>query len=269
MPRWRPHGILGVVHLPPLPGDPAHREASYETILDAAKADAEALVAGGVDGIIVENFGSAPFYKGTPQDPNPPHVVAFMTRVVQQLRADAGALIGVNCLRNDARAALGIAAATGAECVRVNVHVGAYVTDQGIIEGAAADTLRYRQAIGAHGVALLADVLVKHATPLAPLPVEVAVRDTFDRGLADAVVVTGSGTGAPVSVDLLRQVRDVAGRRPVLIGSGLTPDNAGALAPLADGAIVGTYFKRDGHVHAPVDAQRVRRLCEEARASLR
>ncbi len=261
-----PRGIIGVVHLPAMPGDPAHDgQASFEDVLAFSLADAEALADGGVDGLIIENFGSAPFPKGAEGDRLPPHQVAFLTRVAAACRARVDVALGVNCLRNDAPAAIGIAATCGLDFVRVNVHTGAYVTDQGVIEGEAYHTLRYRKALGAEDVAILADVLVKHATPLAALDPAEATRDCVHRGLADGVIVTGQATGSPVTPEFLEQVGDAADSAPVFVGSGLNPDNAAELWPLCDGAIVGTYFKQDGQIHNPVDVGRVRRLVELVR----
>ncbi len=251
-------GLIGVVHLRAMPGDPAYRGGGFEGVLDAAKRDAEALVEGGASALIVENFGSAPFPKGTPEQPTPPHQIALLTLAVAACER-LGQPVGVNVLRNDVCSALGVAAATGADFVRVNVHVGAYVTDQGLIEGRAFETLRYRASLDARDVAILADVRVKHATPLAPLAIETEVKDALRRGMADAVVVTGAGTGEPVSRELLLQVEAAAGAGTVVIGSGMDPGRA-ELARLADAAIVGTWLKRDGVVSAPVDVDRVRRL---------
>ncbi len=262
-----PRGILGVVHLPAMPGDPQPSEG-FDAMVAHAVADARALHHGGVDGIVVENFGSIPFAKGDANSTLPAHQVAAIARAVLEIRQHFDGPLGVNCLRNDAQSALGIAAATGADFIPVNVHVGAYVTDQGLIEGQAHTTLRSRAQLGAD-VAILADVLVKHATPLAPLSPEDATQDTVKRGLADGVIVTGRATGAPVDADLLRRVGDAAGAAPVYIGSGLTADSAVTLAPLCEGAIVGTAFKRDGQVRAPVDPARVRTLCDVARPLLR
>ncbi len=256
-----PTGIIGVVHLPAMPGDPRHDgQRGFDDVVEFALSDAEALAEGGVDGIIIENFGSAPFPKGTAGQRIAPHQVALLTRVALACRARVDVAVGVNCLRNDAPAAVGIAAAAGLDFVRVNVHTGAYVTNQGLVEGEAYHTLRYRRAIGANDVAIAADVLVKHAAPLADLDAGEATRDCVERGLADAVIVTGEATGAPVSPALLDQVRRAAGAAPVLVGSGFNPNNADDLAPLCHGAIVGTYFKQDGRVRNPVDVGRVRRL---------
>ena len=216
----------------------------------------------GVDGIILENFGSAPFPTGGPGDRTPPHQVAIMGALAARIVREYGAevRVGVNCLRNDALAAIGIAAAAGADFVRVNVHAGAMLTDQGVIQGEAHRTLRYRMSVDAQRVAILADVLVKHAQPLAAQPMEDAVRECTERALADGVIVSGSGTGEPVDPDALALARRACDGHPLLIGSGLTPRSAPQLAPLADGAIVGTWLKQGGDVRAPVDGERVRQM---------
>jgi uncharacterized protein len=263
-------GIVGVVHLLPLPGDPlAGPGAGFGDAERRALDDAGVLVEGGVDGLIVENFGSAPFVKGTEGHRAPPHQVAALALVARELLVRFGKPVGVNVLRNDAPAAIGVAAAARASFARVNVHVGAMVTDQGLIEGEAAYTLRYRDALGARAVAIWADVLVKHAAPLGPLDPGQAARDCLERGLADALIVTGAATGEPVSIERLRQVAEAAEGAPVWLGSGLTPQSAESLAPLARGAIVGTWFKQGGEVRAPVEAGRVRELVAAVKGKFR
>ena len=153
--------------------------------------------------------------------------------------------------------------------MRVNVHTGAYVTDQGLIEGEANRSLRYRRELGAENVEILADVLVKHAEPLVPVDPTTATEDTVKRGLADGVIVTGRATGQPVDRALLEQVSTVAGHASVLIGSGLTLENCSELGPYVDGAIVGTALKRDGQLFAPVDVDRVKAMAEALSANLR
>lgn len=255
-----PQGLIGVVHLAPMPGDPRYVDGGFDGVYRRAMNDATALADGGACAIIVENFGSVPFDKGTGSDRLGPHVVALMTRVVDACTRTFELPVGVNCLRNDASSAVGIAAATGADFVRVNVHTGAMLTDQGIIEGEAGTTLRYRRALGADHVGLLADVLVKHAQPLTPTDAGAAAQDCVHRGLADGLIVTGRATGAATDARQLEQVRAAAPHTPLYVGSGLTPDNAAELCPLIHGAIVGTWLKQDGDVRAPVDKARVQRL---------
>jgi membrane complex biogenesis BtpA family protein len=239
---------LGMVHLAPLPGSPRYG-GRMESVLEAALADARALAAAGFDGLIVENMGDAPFFP----DEVPPETVAALAVALAALRREVPLPLGVNVLRNDARAALGIAAATGASFIRVNVHTGAAVADQGLLFGRAHETLRRRAAI-APGVAIMADLRVKHARPLGgDAPLDLLAEETVSRGLADALIVTGPTTGRPVALDDLATARRGARGAPVLAGSGVTAASAAAIAREADGVIVGTSLKRGGRVEAPVD----------------
>ncbi len=261
MEKWFPHGLIGVVHLPALPGDPGYDGRSLDEIIEFAMTDAKTIVEGGISALIIENFGSAPFPKGTPDQPMPPHHLAIMSIVAHKIRkAYPDLAIGINCLRNDAQAAMGIAVAVGAQFIRVNVLSGAYVTDQGVIEGDAYGLLRYRQLLNANHIAILADVLVKHATPLAPLSATDATKDTLLRGHADAVIVTGSGTGEPVDRRTLEEVSRAADGKPVLLGSGTKAETLANYACFIKGAIVGTALKVDGKVSNPVDVERVKRM---------
>jgi membrane complex biogenesis BtpA family protein len=258
--------LLGVVHLLPSPSS-ARGRPGIGPVLEAAVRDARALAEGGVDGLLLENFGDAPFHKGTRDDPVPPDVVAVLAVVAREVGAVTGLPLGVNCLRNDGCAALGVAAVVGARWVRVNVLAGAMVTDQGVIEGEAARVLAYRKQLGAD-VEILADLLVKHAEPLGAQDPVRAARDLAARSGASGLIVTGTRTGAPVEVERLRRVKDAVGGFPVWIGSGLDEHNAAMLWPLCDGAIVGSSLKADGVVTAPVDPARVGRLravCRPAR----
>jgi membrane complex biogenesis BtpA family protein len=254
--------LVGMVHLQALPGAPRHEE-SREALRGRALADARALREGGVDALLVENFGDAPFYP----DEVPAHVVAEMTAVARELALAVDSPWGVNVLRNDARAALSVAAAAGGSFVRVNVHAGARVTDQGLLEGRAHETLRLRERLDAE-VAILADVAVKHSAPAADREVGAVVGDLVERGLADGLVVSGTATGEPADSDHLTAVLeardDAAPDVPVLVGSGVTPGNVAGILDRADGAIVGTALKRDGETTSPVDSDRVERLVAAA-----
>lgn len=251
--------VVGMVHLPALPDAPGYdRSDGRDRLRAAAERDATRLVEGGVDAVMVENFGDAPFYPAAV----PKHVVAEMTDIVGAVRASVDCAVGVNVLRNDAIAALSVAAAAGASFIRVNVHVGARVTDQGLIEGQAHETLRYRDRIDASDVRILADVAVKHSSPVGESePIEQAVAETLDRGLADGIIVSGTGTGSAVDrADLERAVRirdELGSDAPILVGSGVTPENVGDLLDVGDGVIVGTALKRSGQVTNPVDTDRV------------
>jgi len=242
--RFGRRAVFGMIHLGALPGSPLFR--SLDAVTAAALDDARAIRDGGCDGFVLENYGDRPFTRGRVEA----ETVAAMTRVIAEVAREVRIPFGVNVLRNDALSALAIAAATGAAFIRVNVHTGAMVTDQGIIEGDAYTTLRRRAAL-APEVLIFADYLVKHATPMG----EVSVHDLRERGLADAIIVTGTATGAAADPSRLREVR-AAVDAPLLLGSGLTADNAHLFE--ADGAIVGTSLKMGGRV----DAGRVRAVVE-------
>lgn len=247
--------LIGMIHLPALPGSPKSA-LTIQQCLEHALRDAEALQSGGVNGIIVENFNDVPFRPGAVE----PYTVAAMTHVCLKLREQVTCRLGVNILRNDAQAALAVAASAGADFIRVNIHTGAMLTDQGIISGEADQTLRTRRALGAEHIAIFADVLVKHAVPLGPLEIEDAAEDVIERGMADAIVVTGAATGkSTVPADVQRAAR-AAGKVPVYVGSGVCAENVTEVVPPAQGLIAGSWLKIEGDVRQPVDVERVREL---------
>lgn len=262
-PSKGPFRVVGVVHLAPLPG--SARGASSRAIaslMDDALADAAAYVEGGVDALMVENFGDVPFSAGTVG----PHVAAAMAIVVDRVRRATSLPIGVNVLRNDVLGAVAVAAMAGGRFVRANVYVGAAVTDQGIIQGRADEVQAAIRSLDA-AVEVWADLDVKHAEPLGRRPIAESAEDAVARGLAGAVIVTGRSTGQPVSLADLGSVREAVPETALYVGSGATPERVGELLSVADGVIVGTAAKRAGVVTNPVEVGRVRRLVEAARAA--
>ena len=256
--RFGRQPLIGMVHLRALPGAPLFAGAIGD-VVEAALADARAIESGGGAALMFENFGDRPFVR----DRVEAVTVAAMARVIAEVVREVRLPFGVNVLRNDAASALAIAAATGASFIRVNVHTGAMLTDQGIIEGRAAETLRLRASL-APGVAIFADHLVKHAVPLAALDPVQSAKDLRLRGLADALIVTGAETGAAPDAGKLQLLREAVDA-PLLVGSGLSAANAEAFAD-ADGAIVGTAIKRDADVDQPVSVERLREIAARFRA---
>jgi len=246
-----------MIHLHALPGAPGFA-GSVASVESAALRDLDALVSGGADGVMMENFCDVPFFKGRV----PAETVASMTRIAAKVCENTTLPIGINVLRNDALSAIAIASAVGAAYVRINVLSGSAITDQGIIEGQAAEVLRYRQALGASHIKLMADVRVKHAAPLAERLLEDEVEELVLRAGADAVIASGAGTGKPTDMDHLARVKQAAGNAPVFVGSGVSVSTAKALSQHADGLIVGTAIKEGGRVDAPVDADRVRKIMQ-------
>lgn len=247
-----------MVHLLPLPGSPGFAGSMDEVVTTAAE-DARMLAEAGFPALIVENFGDVPFYA----DDAPPETIAAMTVTVDAV-IQAGVPVGVNVLRNDALAALGIATATGARFIRVNVLTGIMYTDQGPIVGKAAELLRRRETLEP-SIEIWADVLVKHSTAPYGVDARQAALDTVERGLADAVIVSGSGTGQEPDVTEARTVRDAVpeGTR-VAVGSGATVDNLATLLEVVDTVIVGSSVKVDGDANKRPDPARAGSFIETA-----
>ena len=219
--------IVGMIHLPPLPGSPGF-QGSMDAILRRVE----------------------------------PWTVAALTRAVARVRDIAPGLpVGVNVLRNDPVGGLGVASATGASFIRVNVHTGTMYTDQGPLQGRAWETVRLRARLGLP-CAVLADVHVKHATPVAGESLEEAAGDTWHRGRADALVVSGGSTGSPTDPERIRTVRAAAPEAPVWVGSGTTPETLPALWPHVSGFIVGSFLLEGGRAGGPVDPRRAREFME-------
>jgi membrane complex biogenesis BtpA family protein len=250
--------LVGMVHLKPLPGSPRFG-GSMPAVVEAAVTDAQSLSSGGVDAIMIENFGDVPFYPGRV----PAETTAGLVAAVVAVRSVTDLPIGVNVLRNDGRTAVAIAACTGASFVRVNVLAGSRVADQGLLSSEAARVMRDRARL-APEVQVWADVDVKHSAALADRPLADEVGDLVDRSLADAVIVSGSGTGQPTSPEQVRAVRDASRGRPVVVGSGATLETLVELG--ADAYIVGTSLKIGGRVDQPVDAERVQRFVDVIRS---
>ena len=252
--------VIGVIHLPPLPGSPRY-QGDTQSLVERVRHDAEALASGGVDAVIVENFGDSPFC---------PESVSALTishfTVLAHLIAGWTKLpMGINVLRNDACSALAIAHATGSAFIRVNILTGARVTDQGVIQGKAHELLRLRSQLAPREIQIFADIDVKHSAPLAVRPLEEEAAETLFRGGADGLIVSGTGTGKETSVETMRTVRKASLHHPLFVGSGVTEQNARSYLPEASGFIIGTYFKSEGRTENAVDATRVKRFMASIR----
>ncbi|HEX2153433.1 MAG TPA: BtpA/SgcQ family protein [Acidimicrobiia bacterium] len=250
--------LVGMVHLAPLPGSPRYG-GSMAAVVDDSVQRASILSQAGFQALMVENFGDVPFFA----EEVPPVTVAAMTACIAAIRSEVDCVLGVNVLRNAALAAVGIAGAIKAELIRVNVLSGRMTTDQGPITGRAAEVLRAASALGSP-MAVWADVFVKHATPPPGLTIEQAAVDTWERGGADALIISGSGTGHAPDLDRFDAVRRAVPAAPLVVGSGATPENLKELAGLVDHVIVGTALEEEGRPGAPIDRVRLDRFMTAA-----
>ncbi len=262
--------LIGVIHLPPLPGSPgASRFSAVDALSIAgerAVQEALALARAGFEGLIVENFGDAPFYK----DRVPAETVAAMSIIAAAIREAVKIPVGVNILRNAGRDALAVAAVSGCDFIRVNILSGVAATDQGIIEADAAFLLRERARLNS-AIGILGDVLVKHARSLSVDDVALAIEEVGLRAGADGVVITGATTGRAVDPVRLEKASRAARAHsiPLYIGSGMTADGLAEVRSKIDGVIVGSDLRRAGKAGAPLDLKRVRAFVKAYRRKQR
>jgi membrane complex biogenesis BtpA family protein len=254
--------VIGMVHLWPLPGSPGYTGYGMQPILHHAREDAELLLAGGVDGLIVENMWDLPYYVG---DDVQLEAVTAQAVAARQIKDMASVPVGVNVIHNGWQAELAIAVAAGLDFIRICILTGARLWDTGDLnKGCAADLLRKRKELGAEHLKLFADVDKKHSVPFPGLDLETHIEWTeFYR--ADALIVSGRMTGDAPPLDKVRRAKEAA-RRPILMGSGTTAENIAGFMRYADGAIVGSSLKVDGIAENPVDLERVKRYMEAVRS---
>ena len=249
--------VYGVVHLKSMPGSPGNY-LPLDEIIELAQEDVNNLIFGGVDGIIIENFGDTPFVK----DDISKRTLASFTTVVENIEYDREIKVGINVLRNDGISALSIAEATKADFVRINVlnNVMMY-TDQGMIEGKAHEIAQFKNSLNKE-IEIYADVFVKHAVPPEGSKIENHTEELIHRAGADVVIVTGDGTGHEINIEDLNKVRDIVPQGKLAIGSGVNEENIEQYLDLADILIVGTNFKVDQDVSKRVDQRSVEKLIQ-------
>ncbi|KMY48668.1 BtpA family membrane complex biogenesis protein [Peribacillus loiseleuriae] len=252
--------IIGMVHLKPLPGAPHYKGESVDEMIEFALEDVRRLEEGGIDGLQIENAWDIPFPK--PGDFSF-ETVAAMTAVGVEIAKATKLPLGVNCLANAVIPAIAIAKACKAKWVRSNQWVNAYVANEGIVEGASASAMRYKANLYGDDIKIMADVHVKHGSHsiVADRSLAEQTRDNefFD---ADILIATGNRTGDETSLDELVGIKENASL-PVIIGSGMTDQNAKKILSIADGAIVGSSLKENGNWWERVEVERVKKFMDE------
>lgn len=261
----RPKAIIGVVHCEAFPGSPNYQGKSINKIIDVALSDAQAYLEGGLHGLIIENHGDIPFSK-------PEHIghetAAFMSVITDRIKQEFDCPLGINVLANAAIPAFATALAGGADFIRVNQWANAYIANEGFIEGAAATALRYRSQLRAEHIKVFADSHVKHGSHaiVADRSIPELTRDV-DFFLADGVIATGQRTGDSATMEEIDEIRS-ATELPLLVGSGVTPDNICAILQRTQGVIVASTLKFGGVWWNPVELERVKHFMSVARAGL-
>jgi len=257
-----PKPVIGMVHLWPLPGAPGYTGYGMQTIIDHALRDAEVLVQGGVDGLIVENMWDLPYYVGAGVKPEAMTAQAVAAaEVVKSFPLP----VGINVIHNGGIVCLAIAVAARARFIRVCILTGSRLWDTGELDhGCAADLVRKRKELHAEEIHIFADVDKKHSVSFPGLDLATHIEWTEFYG-ADALIVTGRMTGSAPDAEKVREARSLA-TCPILVGSGSNRENIGPFLQYADGVIVGSSLKKDGVMQNPVDLQRVREFMDAVRA---
>lgn len=255
--------IIPTLHLLSLPGAPFYRGESMEELLEYTMKEVEILIACGVDGFIIENHGDIPFVKPDKFGYETVAAMSYIGTEIGKVVRKYGLPMGVNCLANAAIPALAIAKAIDAKFIRINQFVNAYVANEGLIEGLAGEILRYRSSIKGEGIAIFADSHVKHGSHaiVSDRPVEEQAKDSLFF-CADVLICTGNRTGDAPTEEELSKIK-VDSNVPVVVGSGITPENVERIMRTADGGIVASYFKKDGIWTNTVDRERTLRFMEQ------
>ena len=249
-----PRALIGVVHVPALPGTAAS-DRSIDGIVEAAVADGRAYASAGFHGLVLENTHDRPYLKGDVG----PEIVAALAVVGLEVQRAARLTLGIQVLAGANHAALAVALACGASFVRVEGFVFAHVADEGIIESSAGRLLRYRRSIGADRIRVFADIKKKHSAHA--LTADVSLVETAKAAeffLVDGVIVSGIATGEPADASEVQSVARAVGV-PTLVGSGVTLGNVHDYVD-ADALIVGSSIKQTGVWSGPIDEERARAL---------
>ena len=247
--------IIGMIHLRPLPGAPLYNpeKQSMDQIVDIAVKEAKILENAGVNGLQIENIWDYPYLKGSDISYE---TVCAMTRVAVKVREAVSLPIGVNCHLNGGEAAFAIAVAVSADWIRIFEYVNAYISHTGLTEGIAGKLARYRSFLKAENIKFFSDVNVKHGSHyiISDRSVVSQAHDAESEG-TDAIIITGFETGQAPTPEKVKDISDSV-KCPTIIGSGTTSENVKELLRYADGAIVGSYFKKDNNWKNPVDSER-------------
>ena len=249
--------VIGVIHLPPLPGSPRF-SGDLSEIVERAVREARILEDCGVNGVIVENFWDVPF-KVRVRDAE---TIASMTVIVKNIVDEVNIPVGVSLLRNSGVEALAIAYACNAKFIRVNALCQVIVAPEGILYPIARELIELKYKLKSN-VRIYADVNVKHGKPLVERDIVDVAKECIERGMAEAIILTGSRTGKVVELNDILKLRKAKLGKPIVVGSGINLNNIAKYWSIADGFIVGTYFRVNGDLSKPIDRERVNKLMRE------
>ncbi|KND51983.1 MAG: photosystem I assembly BtpA-like protein [Parcubacteria bacterium C7867-001] len=231
--------LIGMIHLPPLlsiEGFPG-----IEPMIEGALKDLAALEAAGFDGALVENDNDRPHTEFA-NDAQ----IATLTRVAAEVTKQASIPVGVQMMLNDWKASFAIARAVDAAFTRLDVFVDDVTSEWGEIHPDPDQIMMYKKEIYPE-LFLCTDIQVKYKTMITPRPLEESARLALEKG-SDALVITGTATGVETPTEKLIAIRTAFPEVPIIIGAGLTAENAAEQLTYANGALVGTSIKTGDRV---------------------
>jgi membrane complex biogenesis BtpA family protein len=244
--------VIAMVHLGAMPGSPLHDAAAgVDGILQGARADLAALQAAGVDAVMFGNENDRPYEFDVDRA-----TTATMAYVIGRLRGEITVPFGVNVLW-DPMSTVALAAATGAAFLR-EILTGTYASDMGPWTPDAGKAMRYRDRLGARDVAMLYNVSAEFADSLDRRPLPDRARSAVFSSIPDAVLVSGQITGEAARMADLEAVKAVLPDTPVLANTGVKHATVAEVLEIADGCVVGSALKVDGHTWNAVDPERAR-----------
>jgi uncharacterized protein len=250
-----PKPFIGMIHVGALPGTPAS-EQSIDQIIAQVEREAALYRDCRIDGVIIENMHDVPYLRGSVG----PEIVAAMAVIGQRVKQESRLPTGIQILAGANIEAIAVAHAAGLDFIRAEGYAFAHIADEGLIESSAASVLRYRRMIGADRVQVWADVKKKHSSHAITADISLgAAAEAVEFMRGDAVIVTGNITGDPPKLQDVQEIKAHC-KLPVLIGSGVDADNVADFYQAADGFIIGSYFKVDGHWASEIDSSRIEKL---------
>ncbi len=251
--------VIAMCHFDPMPGDPAYDAGKgLDWVIERVRANLRTLQEGGVDAVMFSNEASLPYLTRVE-----PITCVTMARVIGELHADIRVPFGVNVLW-DPMASIDLAVATGALFVR-EIFSGVYASDFGMWNTNAGEVVRHQHRIGGGNVKLLYNIVPEAAVYLGDRTVADIARSTVFNDRPDALCVSGLTAGVPSSAEALKQVKAVVPDTPVFANTGVRLANIEEQLAVADGAVVGTTFKRDGYIWNEVDGARVKEFMKKVK----
>lgn len=249
--------IIAMCHVRALPGDPYYdAKGGMEKIVDQARAEFLALQEGGVDAVMFSNEFSLPYLTKVE-----PVTTACMARVIGELKSEIKIPYGVNMLW-DPYASLDLAAATDAVFIR-EIMSGVYASDYGLWDTDPGAIVRHQMRLGLQNVKLLWNIVPEAAKYLADRPIEQIAKTTVFNNKPDVICVSGITAGAATDTDILARVKNTIPDTAVFANTGCKVNTIEKILSIADGAVVGTTFKKDGLFDNHVELDRVKEFMDK------